>query len=943
MKDLPPEVGSGLTGPGSQQRGLHPVSVTSSTQGTDFARQADHNLPLWQHDFDKSSRQDFCCVALRILVHEVLHVLQGMCQGVDRTLEQRLHIFSAVTAQHHGSRPPQACRPGETWAMCQSASQQGQKRAVGMEFSDGGSRTSEAWRKPKVFARPGKQQASSCHLSGPQFFRLDAEDCHDNPQVVPGGTSETEQAEQGLSPILDAKPVNSSSAQLLKQRMRVPDLKEAGSEQSVAEQHQALSRSASAPSPEALTTFSAKDRQGMLYQPTHVGRRQSFCRKAKGIRLNVFGRFAGSFARFRRGYLECKLRSTDADRTRAKGASPKASKSSGAPGLPHRVSRCGPCTGAGQSQIISCTHEGCHLKTEFCDDSPVRDHKLCAVYPWNNLVALLQRAQSLPVPAELERQLVAESERIEEMFQEGLGGYQVGFLVLEGLTGSSEKLREAMTLAEGLCREPSQAWCNISHSSDHEPPLQHSSGSSQEAHTLTPPCQGERAPQQDQTHPVSENCPRHEHSASDPAKKSPLVLGFANVTSCNQAVILWLQSCECAAVGLQETHLAPLTLQERRGTLQALKWNTFAQPAHLGDSGRRVGGVAWVVRMHRGAWSKGRYMLEGAGYEVIALQAGGLNFTLFSLYLKDSEGPTGPINAEVMARLVSLVRQTPEPWIVGGDFNCSPQEFLQTSIVQVMRGRVLATNDITYTGSGGSEIDFAVVSRSVEAQATLELSWQVPWKPHAALILTVNNAGSENPQWRLQQFPKIGGDAREGPWCPSDRVYPNILGYTGQDEASTAMATWCKQLEVCRGACAGRGQLIQATYGTIKETCKTTASLTTPAGWWGRLRRGATKLQAAVNSSAWQVAQGDARTLDPFLGEAAGFPEAEDCVRRLCAAFQEQKAHQLREVVSWIIRKEAEAQEHASKQSLEQFRQWLRAGTVQGMRSPGKPIYRGPV
>ena len=151
------------------------------------------------------------------------------------------------------------------------------------------------------------------------------------------------------------------------------------------------------------------------------------------------------------------------------------------------------------------------------------------------------------------------------------------------------------------------------------------------------------------------------------------MIGFANVTARNQAAISWLENNECVAIGLQETHLSPAVLHQRQGTLQALRWNFFGQAAHLGESGARVGGLAWVARRHRGAWAKHQFLLEGAGYEAIGIQAQGLTYTLIAIYLKDSEGPTGRRNSQILASLVAYVRELPEPWVIGGDWNCTPQ------------------------------------------------------------------------------------------------------------------------------------------------------------------------------------------------------------------------------------------------------------------------------
>ncbi|OLP75817.1 hypothetical protein AK812_SmicGene44330 [Symbiodinium microadriaticum] len=110
-------------------------------------------------------------------------------------------------------------------------------------------------------------------------------------------------------------------------------------------------------------------------------------------------------------------------------------------------------------------------------------------------------------------------------------------------------------------------------------------------------------------------------------------------------------------------------LHDRRGTVEALQWK-----------------------------------LIGAGYEAIGVQAQGLTYTLISLYLQDTEGPTGPRNAQILASLVAYVRELPEPWIIGG--------------------RLITAGEITCTQGEGNELDFVLVSRCIEAAVTLTVDWQ---------------------------------------------------------------------------------------------------------------------------------------------------------------------------------------------------------------------------
>ncbi|CAE7761438.1 unnamed protein product, partial [Symbiodinium necroappetens] len=256
-----------------------------------------------------------------------------------------------------------------------------------------------------------------------------------------------------------------------------------------------------------------------------------------------------------------------------------------------------------------------------------------------------------------------------------------------------------------------------------------------------------------------------------------------------------------------------------------------------------------VVLIERGTVEALQWKLIGAGYEAIGVQAQGLAYTLISLYLKDTEGPTGPRNAQILASLVAYVRELPEPWIIG---------------------RLITAGEITCTQGEGNELDFVLVSRCIEAAVTLTVDWQVPWKPHAALKLIVAGAGVADPRWRLPQFAKLSGDVSERDWPEVGAVTPHIMGQVGQDGVSSALARWAKAMEVCRGDPQGRGYQVDKVWGTVQETRFVQASTATAAGWWSRMRRCIITLQGQLSRNTWEQVQGNAEAADAFLQRAVG-------------------------------------------------------------------------
>ena len=118
-------------------------------------------------------------------------------------------------------------------------------------------------------------------------------------------------------------------------------------------------------------------------------------------------------------------------------------------------------------------------------------------------------------------------------------------------------------------------------------------------------------------------------------------------------------------------------------------------------------------------WTKHSFLLEGAGYEAIGVQAQSLACTLISFHLKDTKDSTEPRNAQILASLVAMCVSCRRLWIIGGDWNCTPHVFMQSSVCQAMRGRWITAGEITCTQGEGNELDFVLVSRCIEAAVTL--------------------------------------------------------------------------------------------------------------------------------------------------------------------------------------------------------------------------------
>ncbi|CAE7523445.1 unnamed protein product [Symbiodinium sp. CCMP2592] len=162
------------------------------------------------------------------------------------------------------------------------------------------------------------------------------------------------------------------------------------------------------------------------------------------------------------------------------------------------------------------------------------------------------------------------------------------------------------------------------------------------------------------------------------------------------------------------------------------------------------------------------------------------------------------------------------------------------------------------------------------------------------------------------------------------------MNHVGDDPVSGSLATWAKAMEICRGSEFGRGQRVQAVFGRVSETRALKQSQNTAAGWWGRARRGITRLQAGLRGELWQSTRGNAQEADAFFCTGDWSSAARLFCTQVCDAFHAKQAEGLQQLAVQAQAHEAEAQITQSRNSLRDFRKWLKAGSMRGMR----PLFR---
>ena len=110
----------------------------------------------------------------------------------------------------------------------------------------------------------------------------------------------------------------------------------------------------------------------------------------------------------------------------------------------------------------------------------------------------------------------------------------------------------------------------------------------------------------------------------------------------------------------------------------------------------------------------------------------GLTWPFFSLYLESGSTFDGQVNTSVLSHLYAVIAALQCPWCVAGDWNLDASEVLATRLEDLTKGRLLGTG--LPTAGTATELDYALAHPRLASHLSLELAWDVPFKPHAALV-----------------------------------------------------------------------------------------------------------------------------------------------------------------------------------------------------------------
>ncbi|CAE7704677.1 unnamed protein product [Symbiodinium sp. CCMP2592] len=223
---------------------------------------------------------------------------------------------------------------------------------------------------------------------------------------------------------------------------------------------------------------------------------------------------------------------------------------------------------------------------------------------------------------------------------------------------------------------------------------------------------------------------------SQPQGHRQMRVTSCNITSWRPEVKQWF-SAQGDVILIQEHHLLESQVVAEISSMAAMGFDSFLLPAAPGEGRRNSsrGGVGVFVRAHLGARLRGQYTNQGCGYVAVTLRTQGADLTVVSLYLQSSSGFGSPVNSDILASLRAIRQSVRGPILIGGDWNSPLKDLLDTAIFQSLSLEPIGPNQAT---CGDNELDFLAVSHCLEGLLRVDASWDVPFKPHAAIQVALN-------------------------------------------------------------------------------------------------------------------------------------------------------------------------------------------------------------
>ena len=167
-----------------------------------------------------------------------------------------------------------------------------------------------------------------------------------------------------------------------------------------------------------------------------------------------------------------------------------------------------------------------------------------------------------------------------------------------------------------------------------------------------------------------------------------LNLFSGNVTQFGHKVQDWIWTKPNHLVFLQETHMGTKTMETALQYFNTRGWRAYGVAAHPTGNGGTSGGFITLHGQKHLTHHIQTYTQEGNGWTAIGLQRADKLILLIQVYLRTGETLQSPRNADILAQLLNLLDHAHAPFIIGGDWQNSPDALAATVIMSKFQCQV---------------------------------------------------------------------------------------------------------------------------------------------------------------------------------------------------------------------------------------------------------------
>ncbi|CAE7320490.1 unnamed protein product [Symbiodinium sp. CCMP2592] len=414
--------------------------------------------------------------------------------------------------------------------------------------------------------------------------------------------------------------------------------------------------------------------------------------------------------------------------------------------------------------------------------------------------------------------------------------------------------------------------------------------------------------------------------------RQPVRITCLNVTKWRKELASWIANLSPDLALLQETHLDAKDVSLLAAHAGMFGYEVFQCPAVATGKGGNTGGLAILHRRHLDVSQVTSHLVEGNGYQAAMFRVKGFDLYVVNVYLKSGEGFQSSTNAGIIASLLSFVRSVRGAFAILGDFNEDFETLSSTHIGE--EARAVWVGPGTSTCSGGGQIDFGLISNSLATCAAVQLDWNTPSRPHAALHWQLDVALLHQKMPQLKGFKPAQLDSQ--PFQLSTvRPEVTILDEQVTDELTLDFAALSCAVEMSvYGQAQGRGANI------LLHRAPLPVQGAPNAGWGGKASAFWCRFLGwikAVRNSGWHVSgfgqQAGDQLKDVWYGDATSLQDFASALANASQQCDPAALLALEPVATAQHRHHTEAFKQANTK---QYTKWLSAALVKGM----KPLYK---